>query len=163
MSQSLQDLMFLSRGGRDLGVAFQSGIRGGRVTIRSDGVSYVKRNICACTSVSVRPMERNPGSGQSWAAAFHGWNIRLPLRFGFRPQGPCRVGTGESGLVLSEEVCSAPRPPSCVSAPPPHLSHQDACDGTEGPPGVNWERPPSSGFVPSAHRPRPLLNLSYRA
>ena len=26
-----------------------------------------------------------------------------PLRFGLRPQGPCRVGTGESGLVLSEE------------------------------------------------------------
>ena len=23
--------------------------------------------------------------------------------FGLRPQGPCRVGTGESGLVLSEE------------------------------------------------------------
>ena len=32
-----------------------------------------------------------------------GRNLRLPLRFGFRPQGPCRVGTGESGLVLSEE------------------------------------------------------------
>ena len=28
---------------------------------------------------------------------------RLPLRFGLRPQGPCRLGTGESGLVLSEE------------------------------------------------------------
>ena len=24
----------------------------------------------------------------------------VPLRFGLRPQGPCRVGTGESGLVL---------------------------------------------------------------
>ena len=24
-------------------------------------------------------------------------------RFGLRPQGPCRVGTGESGLVLTEE------------------------------------------------------------
>lgn len=58
-----------------------SGIRGGRVTIRSDGVSYVKRNICACTSVSVRPMERNPGSGQSWAAAFHGWNRVDPHGF----------------------------------------------------------------------------------
>ena len=32
-----------------------------------------------------------------------GRNLRLPLRFGLRPQGPCRVGTGESGLVLSEE------------------------------------------------------------
>ena len=25
-----------------------------------------------------------------------GRNLRLPLRFGLRPQGPCRVGTGES-------------------------------------------------------------------
>ena len=32
-----------------------------------------------------------------------GRKLRLPLRFGLRPQGPCRVGTGESGLVLSEE------------------------------------------------------------
>ena len=32
-----------------------------------------------------------------------GRHLRLPLRFGLRPQGPCRVGTGESGLVLSEE------------------------------------------------------------
>ena len=32
-----------------------------------------------------------------------GWNLRLSLRFGLRPQGHCRVGTGESGLVLSEE------------------------------------------------------------
>ena len=32
-----------------------------------------------------------------------GRNLRLPLCFGLRPQGPCRVGTGESGLVLSEE------------------------------------------------------------
>ena len=36
-----------------------------------------------------------------------GRNARLPLRFGLRPQGPCRVGTGESGLVLSEEGNSA--------------------------------------------------------
>ena len=32
-----------------------------------------------------------------------GRSLRLPLRFGLRRQGPCRVGTGESGLVLSEE------------------------------------------------------------
>ena len=32
-----------------------------------------------------------------------GRNLRLPLRFGLRPQRPCRVGTQESGLVLSEE------------------------------------------------------------
>ena len=32
-----------------------------------------------------------------------GRHLRLPLRFGLRPQGPCRVGTGESCLVLSEE------------------------------------------------------------
>ena len=31
-----------------------------------------------------------------------GSNLRLPLRFGLRPQGPCRVGTGQSGLVLSD-------------------------------------------------------------
>ena len=40
-----------------------------------------------------------------------GWNLRLSLRFGLRPQGPCRVGTGESGLVLSEEVN-----PACLSS-----------------------------------------------
>ena len=33
--------------------------------------------------------------------------LRLPLLFGLQPQGPCRVGTGESGLVLSEEGNSA--------------------------------------------------------
>ena len=32
---------------------------------------------------------------------------RLPLLFGLQPQGPCRVGTGEAGLVLSEEGNSA--------------------------------------------------------
>ena len=36
-----------------------------------------------------------------------GWNLTLPLRFGLRPQGPCRVGTGDSGLLLSEEGNSA--------------------------------------------------------
>ena len=36
-----------------------------------------------------------------------GRNLRLPLRFRLRPQGPCRVGTGESGIVLSEEGNSA--------------------------------------------------------
>ena len=36
-----------------------------------------------------------------------GRNLRLPLRFGLRPQGPCSVGTGESGLVFSEEWNSA--------------------------------------------------------
>ena len=36
-----------------------------------------------------------------------GRNIRLPLRFRLRPQGPCRVGTGGSGLILSEEGNSA--------------------------------------------------------
>ena len=36
-----------------------------------------------------------------------GRNLRLPLRFELRPQGPCRVGTGESGLVSSEEGNSA--------------------------------------------------------
>lgn len=36
-----------------------------------------------------------------------GRNLRLPLRFGLRSQGPCRVGTGESGLGLSEEWNSA--------------------------------------------------------
>ena len=34
---------------------------------------------------------------EAWRAVIH------PLRFGLRPQGPSRVGTGESGLVLSEE------------------------------------------------------------
>ena len=34
-------------------------------------------------------------------------DLRLPLLFGLQPQGSCRVGTGESGLVLSEEGNSA--------------------------------------------------------
>ena len=34
-------------------------------------------------------------------------NLRLPLRFRLLPQGPCRVGTGESGLVLSKDGNSA--------------------------------------------------------
>ena len=34
-----------------------------------------------------------------------GRHLRLPLRFGLRPQGPCRVGTGESGLVFTASVC----------------------------------------------------------
>ena len=37
--------------------------------------------------------------------------LRLPLLFGLQPQGPCRVGTGESGLVLSEEGN-----PACLSS-----------------------------------------------
>ena len=36
-----------------------------------------------------------------------GRNLRLPLCFGLRHQGPCRVGTGESGYVFSEEWNSA--------------------------------------------------------
>ena len=32
-----------------------------------------------------------------------GRNLRLPLCFGLRHQGPCRVGTGESGYIFSEE------------------------------------------------------------
>ena len=40
-----------------------------------------------------------------------GRNLRLPLRFGLRPQVPCRVGTGESGLVVSEEGN-----PACLSS-----------------------------------------------
>ena len=40
-----------------------------------------------------------------------GRKLRLPLRFGLQPQGPCRVGTGESGLVLSEEGN-----PACLSS-----------------------------------------------
>ena len=40
-----------------------------------------------------------------------GRHLRLPLRFGLRLHGPCSVGTGESGLVLSEEWNS-----SCLSS-----------------------------------------------
>ena len=47
-----------------------------------------------------------------------GRNIRLPPRFGLWPQGPCRVGTGESCLVLSEEGN-----PACLSS----------CQGFSGP------------------------------
>ena len=34
-------------------------------------------------------------------------NLRVPLHFGLRSQGPFRVGTGESGLILSGgmELC----------------------------------------------------------
>ena len=40
-----------------------------------------------------------------------GRNLRLPLRYGLQLQGPCGVGTGESGLVLSEEGN-----PACLSS-----------------------------------------------
>ena len=35
------------------------------------------------------------------------WQLQKSRRFGLRPQGPCRVGTGESGLVFSGgmELC----------------------------------------------------------
>ena len=36
-----------------------------------------------------------------------GRNLRLPLCLGLRHQGPCRVGTGESGYVFYEEWNSA--------------------------------------------------------
>ena len=46
-----------------------------------------------------------PGDGatEEGLTSRGGRYLSLPLRFGLRPQGPCRVGTGESGLVLSEE------------------------------------------------------------
>ena len=67
---------FGRREGGGLGPAWHgiSGIREGKVTVRSDGVSYVETNTCAWISVSVRLMERNPGSGRSCTAAFDGWN-----------------------------------------------------------------------------------------
>ena len=37
------------------------------------------------------------------SSATLGAPVSASWRFGLRPQGPCRVGTGESGLVLSEE------------------------------------------------------------
>ena len=40
-----------------------------------------------------------------------GRNPRIHLHFGLRPQCPCRVGTGESGLVLSEDGN-----PACLSS-----------------------------------------------
>ena len=58
---------------------------------------------------TVRPTAHSAPRRGPWREARRGpgWrgvgNLRLPLRFGLRPQGPCRVGTGESGLVLSEE------------------------------------------------------------
>ena len=44
-----------------------------------------------------------PGATEEGLTSRGGRNLRLPLRFGLRPQGPCTVGTGESGLVLPEE------------------------------------------------------------
>ena len=47
-----------------------------------------------------------------------GRHLRLPLRFGLRPQGPCRVGTGESGLVcLKKGTPLASRVAQGVSGP----------------------------------------------
>ena len=51
------------------------------------------------------------GAMEEVLISWGGKNLRLPLRFGLRPQGPCRVGTGESGLVLSEEGN-----PACLSS-----------------------------------------------
>ena len=60
-----------------------------------------------------------------------GRNLRLPLRFGLRQQGPCRVGTGESGIVLSEEGNSA-----CLSRCSGGLRHLvELCVETAGYPG----------------------------
>ena len=60
-----------------------------------------------------------------------GRNLRLPLLFELRPQGPCRVGTGESGLVLSEEGNSA-----CLSNCSGCLRHLvELCVETAGYPG----------------------------
>ena len=47
-----------------------------------------------------------------------GRTVRLPLGFGLRPQGPCRVGTGESGLVLSEEGNTACLPRCSMALKP---------------------------------------------
>ena len=51
------------------------------------------------------------GATEEVLISWGGKNLRLPLRFGHRLQGPCRVGTGESGLVLSEEGN-----PACLSS-----------------------------------------------
>ena len=61
-----------------------------------------------CCGVGGAPRD-SAGSGttEEGLTSRGGSNLRLPLRFGLRPQGPCRVGTGESGLVLSEEGNSA--------------------------------------------------------
>ena len=57
----------------------------------------------SCRSMPKRsyPLPKVRGSGQEELPHVRGQG--RPLRFGLRPQGPCRVGTGESGLVLSEE------------------------------------------------------------
>ena len=52
------------------------------------------------------------GATEEVLISWGGKNLRLPLRFGLRPQGPCRVGTGESGYIFSEEWNSACLP-SC--------------------------------------------------
>ena len=59
--------------------------------------------LLAPTSCSQPGAPNVGGEERSWRGSRGGRNLRLPLRFGLRPQGPCRVGTGESGLVLSEE------------------------------------------------------------
>ena len=53
-----------------------------------------------------RPSAREDGGVSGLCSSCGARGGFLP-RFGLRPQGPCRVGTGESGLVLSEEGNSA--------------------------------------------------------
>ena len=57
----------------------------------------------SCGGGGAPPHSAGSGSTEEGLTSRGGRNLRLALRFGLRPQGPCRVGTGESGLVLSEE------------------------------------------------------------
>ena len=47
-----------------------------------------------------REMAAGSGAREEGLTSRGGRNLRLPLRFGLRPQGPCRVETGESGLEI---------------------------------------------------------------
>ena len=73
-----------------------------RVPLRGEG---------SCGGGGVPRDSAGSGATEEGLTSRGGRNLRLPLHFGQRPQGPCRVGTGESGLVLSEEGN-----PACLSS-----------------------------------------------
>ena len=87
-----------------------------------------------------------------------GRNLRLPLRFGLRPQGPCRVGTGESGLVLSEE--GNPAGLSSCSGLPFGPRSQASLQKAQGPGVCKLPKPPASRALCQAKRaPRAALAM----
>ena len=72
---------------------------GGAFTSEPPGKPHFPQWLCQFPFLPMA--HRNSLFSTSWPVTCYHRHLRLPLRFGLRPQGPCRVGTGESGLVFS--------------------------------------------------------------